>query len=396
MATFTPRTKEPTIDSSYYYSNNNWFYTNDRPLPNDTTYAFGRFYEITGQVPKLARKKVAADWWSYDSDGYKRGQTPKVGAVVCWAGGPNGNGHVAIVEKVVGDNFYYSESVYSSKIFGIGTAKKSNNYYYASGYSFQGFIYCGINFSNDIATTQTKSKADQILNPTSRNATTKVDAKLIWQFLILKIKNPFGVAGLMGNLFYESGLSSINMENQYEDDLGYTDITYTNAVDKGTYSSDKFGNDRVGYGLAQWTHESRKPKLYNYWKTQGGSIGNVITQLEYLIKELSSSFPTVLKTLKNATSVKEASDIVLHQFEIPADASTSVENARASKGNEYYNLYKSITADSLTSTTTSATTSSTSTNTSSTSTSTNKIDAVTIESQKIQFSLDILAIGETE
>lgn len=389
MATFTPRTKEPTIDNSYYYSNNNWFYSNDRPLPNNTTYAFGRFYEITGQVPKLARKKDAGDWWAYDSDGYKRGQIPKVGAVVCWSGGPNSKGHVAIVEKVVGDNFYYSESIYSSKIFGISTAKKSNNYYYASGYSFQGFIYCDIDFSSK-TTTQTKSIAEQILNPASRNATTKVDAKLIWQFLILKIKNPFGVAGLMGNLYHESGLNSLNLENTYENSLGHSDSSYTNAVDKGTYSLDKFKNDKAGYGLAQWTYHSRKEKLYNYCKTKKASIGNVITQLEYLIQELSTSYPSVLKVLKNATSVKEASDIVLHQFENPEVQTSSVEDKRAAKGSEYYNLYKSITSDSLASTNTSTSI------TNNSATSNEQTNSTTIENQKIEFYLELLAIGETE
>lgn len=37
------------------------------------------------------------------------------------------------------------------------------------------------------------------------------------------IKNPYGVAGLMGNLYAESALSPINLQNSYEKKLGYTD-----------------------------------------------------------------------------------------------------------------------------------------------------------------------------
>jgi surface antigen len=69
----------------------------DIVLPNCTGYAWGRFYEILGEEPKLSTGN-AGDWYTNTSDGYERGQTPKPGAVMCWseAGQP---GHVAIVES---------------------------------------------------------------------------------------------------------------------------------------------------------------------------------------------------------------------------------------------------------------------------------------------------------
>ena len=55
----------------------------------------------------------------------------------------------------------------------------------------------------------------------------------IWNYLMSKINNPYGVAGLMGNMFAESGLKSTNLQNTYEKKLGMTDETYTMSVDNG-------------------------------------------------------------------------------------------------------------------------------------------------------------------
>lgn len=78
----------------------------------------------------------------------------------------------------------------------------------------------------------------------------------IYNFLYGRIKNAFGVSGLMGNLFAESGLVPTNLQNSFEKKLGYTDDTYTTSVDNGDYTN--FVHDSAGYGLAQWTYWSRK------------------------------------------------------------------------------------------------------------------------------------------
>lgn len=52
-------------------------------------------------------------------------------------------------------------------------------------------------------------------------------AEQIWNFLYDKIKNEYAVAGLMGNLYAESGLSSINLQDSFEKKLGMTDKEYT-------------------------------------------------------------------------------------------------------------------------------------------------------------------------
>ena len=86
---------------------------------------------------------------------------------------------------------------------------------------------------------------------------------------------------MMGNLFAESALSPINLQNTYEKKLGYSDSAYTTAVDNGTYTN--FIKDSAGYGLAQWTFWSRKQNLLNYAKSKGVSIGDLNMQLEFLM-----------------------------------------------------------------------------------------------------------------
>ena len=87
----------------------------------------------------------------------------------------------------------------------------------------------------------------------------KTAEEQIFNFLIGKGMTPAGAAGLMGNLYAESGLKPTNLENTYERALGLTDEAYTAAVDSGAYAD--FVNDCAGYGLAQWTFWSRKQGL---------------------------------------------------------------------------------------------------------------------------------------
>lgn len=148
----------------------------------------------------------------------------------------------------------------------------------------------------------------------------------------------FGIFGLMGNIYAESGMNPKNLQNSYEKKLGFTDESYTAAVDSGSYKN--FVHDGAGYGLHQCTYWSRKQAMLEYHRSKGKSIGDLETQKEFIYKELSESFPAVLKVLKTAASIREASDAVLLKFERPADQSNAAQVKRASYGEEYEKLYK--------------------------------------------------------
>ena len=146
---FKARTTAPSTSSKYWKHtsaggvNSCLLIKSGSVLPNCVGYAWGRFYEILGSKPKLSRRNAEL-WYGYTADGYKRGKTPKLGAVVCWAKGKVGNssdgaGHVAIVEKIYKDgSFLVSQSGYGSKRFWTSKIPKSG---YLEGYTFQGFIY---------------------------------------------------------------------------------------------------------------------------------------------------------------------------------------------------------------------------------------------------------------
>lgn len=159
----------------------------------------------------------------------------------------------------------------------------------------------------------------------------------IWRFLKTQGLTDAGAAGLMGNLYAESGLRPNNLQNSYEGKLGMADAEYTERVDSGSYTN--FVRDSAGYGLCQWTYWSRKEALLAYAKKAGKSIGDLEMQLGFLMQELTSGYKAVLATLKTAANVRAASDAVLLQFERPADQSEATKVKRAGYGQKYFDKY---------------------------------------------------------
>lgn len=159
----------------------------------------------------------------------------------------------------------------------------------------------------------------------------------IWNHLKDKGLNDYGIAGLMGNLKAESALNPSNLQNSYEKKLGFTNQTYTEAVNKGTYNN--FIRDTAGYGLAQWTYWTRKQNLLNFARARHVSISDLEMQLDFLYKELSEGYKGVLHILKTAKSIREASDVVLTKFERPANQGVLMQIKRANYGKAYYNKY---------------------------------------------------------
>ena len=160
--------------------------------------------------------------------------------------------------------------------------------------------------------------------------------KQIWDYLMKKIGNAYGVAGLMGNLYVESHLNPVALQSSCARKLNMTSEEYTQKVDDGSYQN--FVKDSAGYGLAQWSYWSRKEALYKFSKEQNKSIGSLELQLDYLWQELLS-YKTVLNTLKSADSVRQASDIVVERYEKPKNQSETFKQTRAEFGQKFFNAY---------------------------------------------------------
>ena len=198
-----------------------------------------------------------------------------------------------------------------------------------SGVFDSGSVQTNADYSDDSSNGITNIKAANV-------ATGKTDEKRLWNLLYEKIKNKFGVSGVMGNLFAESGLRTNNVQDSCEKRVG-NDTTYTQNVDNGTYGS--FSKDSVGYGLAQWTSSDRKAALLKVAREKQASISNEDVQTTHLWNELSKSYKDVATGLSNASSVKEASDLFMTKFERPKNQSESAKSKRASYAQSYYDKY---------------------------------------------------------
>ena len=162
----------------------------------------------------------------------------------------------------------------------------------------------------------------------------KPTALRIRDFLLKQGLTVEGTYGLMANLYTESRFRSNNAQNSYMTKMGITDEIYTARVDSGEYKD--FVIDKVGYGLAQWTSSGRKQALYNYSKSNNVSISNETMQLNFLMKELSTSYKSTLNVLKTSHSIRDCAKYVMTKFERPADQSENAQNKRADYGEQLF------------------------------------------------------------
>ena len=143
---YVPRLTDEGMRGNPYWYSRNPFYQAGYGLPNCTAYAWGRWWECSDIDHNFSNRPLlstgnAEDWYNYN-DGYERGSTPALGAVLCLADGPySGDGHVAVVEEILPDmSIRVSESNWGGLYFDTAVYNPPH-YLKAAGYRFQGFIY---------------------------------------------------------------------------------------------------------------------------------------------------------------------------------------------------------------------------------------------------------------
>lgn len=147
-----------------------------------------------------------------------------------------------------------------------------------------------------------------------------------------------GIAGLLGNLYVESGIYPHNLQNNGNKALNVTDEEFTAMVDNGTYKD--FVTDRYGYGICQWTSSGRKQGYLDYVHEKNVSIGDLQTQIEYLYKELALSYKNVLNVLVDVNStISDCARIVMTKFERPKNQSEENQLKRVGYAEDFYNKY---------------------------------------------------------
>lgn len=154
-------------------------------------------------------------------------------------------------------------------------------------------------------------------------------------------ENICAVFGILGNIKAESNCRGNNLQNSYEKKLGFTDETYTEALDNGTYTKDDFTYDHAGYGLCQWTYWSRKENLYDFWKRcyPTSSISDIPMQVSFLYIEIGD---VLRNKLMSASTVEEAARIFMLDFEKPANQSEENIQRRCQMARDLYMDYLSM------------------------------------------------------
>lgn len=159
----------------------------------------------------------------------------------------------------------------------------------------------------------------------------------IWDLLIAEIKNPMGVAAVMGNLRAESSMNPLCMTGTNAKQW-ITKQAYVDAVDNGSYDRYSFSHDNIAFGLVQWRYWSRKEALYDFAQHSGYSIGALNIQVEYLLHELPK-YKTVWNGVCNATNIDDACDLVMLKYEQPGTTTDTAKQKRRNFAHEYYDKY---------------------------------------------------------
>lgn len=141
-------------------------------------------------------------------------------------------------------------------------------------------------------------------------------------------------AGIMANIFVESGFKSDNVQNSFEKRLG-TDAEYTKKINERLYTREQFAHDNSGYGLCQWTYHTRKSALYDFCMCRSTKIDNLVDQLLFMAQECRNS--GLFDRLNKCASPYDAGILFMLNFEKPKDQSVTAQKRRGELAIRFYN-----------------------------------------------------------
>lgn len=332
MAKYVARLTEPSYtDKNYiHYDRGGYNYCihigGGSVLPNCVGYAWGRWREFLGKYHNLSRGN-AENWWGYTQDGYSRGQTPKLGAVVCWSKGrvgveSDGAGHVGIVEIINKDNIVVSMSAYGgtrwfTRTFPIG------QYNYNS-FVFQGFIYPPVNFTEEAETSSSTDK-------------TTVDGKV--STLTFKVGD---IVEFKGDKHYESAVASTGKSVK----ASKAKITATSAGSKHQYHV-RAVNDKGSYisGVYGWVDASTLSKVKTTASASTSSSKAIADGTKLTLKNVSlfgSSSSAAKAATKTGVYYVWSKDVVNNRIRITNSKTNVGKNGQVTGWISYADAQKSI------------------------------------------------------
>lgn len=164
---------------------------------------------------------------------------------------------------------------------------------------------------------------------------------IVFDYLLSKGVSPQGAAGIIGNFMQESTTNVVPyyVEGGNTGDAS-TSIQYTDSINNGTYSKEDFMYDSKGYGIAQWTHYTRKQALYEFAESYSDTmdIGNIYMQLDFFWQELTTDYVSTYNAIKDATDVETAARVFHDGYEQSNDG-TELMMKRIAYAEQTYNEY---------------------------------------------------------
>ena len=170
-----------------------------------------------------------------------------------------------------------------------------------------------------------------------------------WNYFLSNGYTKKAAAGVMANIYAESGYVTGNLENDSNTKANITDEEFTSMVDSGKISQKEFSlsstyglynyNDNdpdrglsactkcmYGYGLAQWTWPTYKYDLYEMYKTNGySSISDIGLQLEFVLVDMDA---VTKQRLNSSSSAEDAAEYYLLNYEKPTNMYSKIKERR--------------------------------------------------------------------
>lgn len=329
---FTPRlTKTGIYQSQYWYSSGNPFYVSGYGLPNCTCYSYGRYWQITGVNPTGLPRGNAGTWFD-NAYGFPKGQTPALGAIVCWYD-PAGYyaGHVAVVEEILSNGdiitsnsgYYRPVSGYppdTPSYFWTETCYKNSGYRstweVSRGYRLKGFIYLDSEPIPDPSIPTEWVKGNRYLTTSEMEN----NAYIVYSYLYNKGWSFNAICGVLGNMARES------------------------TINPALYESFIVAPSS-GYGLVQWTPAT---KYQNWANAHGYPVDDGNYQLQWIDEETAptgewiptSAYPMSFDEFKHSEmNIDSLTEAYCFNFE---RAGVVAMDERKYWANYFYNYLKDL------------------------------------------------------
>ena len=157
----------------------------------------------------------------------------------------------------------------------------------------------------------TEEVAQTDVKVTSRGSSNekRSNENIVWDYLIEQGYSAIQVAGIIGNMYQESGVNPAREE--------------TNGI---------------GYGLVQWSF-GRRQQLEAFAESKGKSASDIYVQLEFLVKELREGkqfYGTYAEQFANPYSVDQATEAFCWGFERPHKDHANMANRKKQAWAAYY------------------------------------------------------------